>query len=365
LPADPRYFSVPSHMALRIGINGLGRIGRLALRHAVGRRQNPGGAVRSGSDIEIVAANDLADAGDLAYLISHDSVHRCDRVDATADGDTIRAGDFSVKVTAERDPAKIPWAEQGVDIVLECTGRFTTAETMALHRTDPKGPKHVILGAPGKGVDKTVVVGVNDDSLDPAKERLISNASCTTNAISPVLSVLDRAFGFRWGIVGTTHAYTHGQGLVDILNPKDRRRGRAAAVNLVPTSTGAAKAVALVIPSLAGKIDGTAVRVPVPNGSLFDITMMLEGAPSLDRVLDTLREASKGDALRGVLDVRDDALVSSDILGDNHSSIVDVGACIGMGPLIKIVGWYDNEWGYAGRLLDLAAVVGRSYGNAS
>ncbi len=352
-------------MALRIGINGLGRIGRLALRHALARRQNPGGQVRSGPDIEIVAANDLADAGDLAYLLSHDSIHRCGLVPASVDGDTLRVGDFAVKVTAERDPAKIPWAEQGVDIVLECTGRFTNRETMALHRSDPKGPRHVLLGAPGKGVDKTIVVGVNDDAIDPAKDRLISNASCTTNAISPVLAVLDRAFGFRWGIVGTTHAYTHGQGLVDILNAKDRRRGRAAAINIVPTSTGAAKAVALVLPNLAGKIDGTAVRVPVANGSLFDITMNLGGEPSLDQVLSALREAAKGDALRGVLDVRDDSLVSSDILGDTHSSIVDVGACIGMGPLIKIVGWYDNEWGYAGRLIDLAAVVGRSYADAS
>jgi len=353
-------------MALRIGINGLGRIGRLAVRHALRRRQNPGAdQVRKGPEIEIVAANDLADAGDLAYLLSHDSIHRCDRVNAVADGDTIRAGDFAIKVTAERDPAKIPWAEQGVDIVLECTGRFTTRETMALHRTDPKGPKHVILGAPGKGVDRTVVVGVNDDAIDADKDRLISNASCTTNAISPVLAVIEEAFGFQWGIVGTTHAYTHGQGLVDILNPKDRRRGRAAAINIVPTSTGAAKAVALVLPSLAGKIDGTAVRVPVANGSLFDITMTLKGEPGLDKVLSALREASQGDALRGVLDVRDEALVSSDILGDTHSSVVDVGACIGMGPLVKIVGWYDNEWGYSGRLIDLAAVIGRSYGDAS
>jgi glyceraldehyde 3-phosphate dehydrogenase len=353
-------------MALRIGINGLGRIGRLALRHALARKQSPGaaGPVRTGPDIEVVAANDLADAGDLAYLLSHDSVHRCGLPAAEADGDTLTVGDFKIRVTAERDPAKIPWAEQGVDVVLECTGRFTNGEAMALHRSNPKGPGHVILGAPGKGVDKTVVVGVNDHELDLDKERLISNASCTTNGISPVLAVLERTFGVRWGIVGTTHAYTHGQGIVDVLNPKDRRRGRAAAANIVPTSTGAAKAVALVIPSLSGKVDGTAVRVPVPNGSLFDITMNLEGAPELDRVLDTLREAAQSDALRGVLDVRDDDLVSSDILGDPHSSIVDVGACMGMGSLIKIVGWYDNEWGYAGRLIDLAAVVGKAYASA-
>ncbi|MCB9569719.1 MAG: aldehyde dehydrogenase [Myxococcales bacterium] len=349
-------------MALRIGINGLGRIGRLALRHALERRQSPG--VRQGPAIEVVAANDLAAPGDIAYLIRHDSVHR-GGPECTVDGDTLRVGDFAVKVTSERDPAKIPWAELGVDVVLECTGRFTNRETMALHRTNPKGPGHVILGAPGKGVDKTVVVGVNDDQLDLDKDRLISNASCTTNGIAPVLAVLDRAFGFRWGIVGTTHAYTHGQGLVDVLDPKDRRRGRAAAINIVPTSTGAARAVGLVLPNLQGKIDGTAVRVPVPNGSLYDITMNLEGAPELSRVIETLRDAAQGEQLRGILDVRDADLVSSDIIGDPHSSIVDVGACIAMGPLVKVVGWYDNEWGYAGRLIDLAAVVGRAYASAN
>lgn len=353
--------------ALRIGINGLGRIGRLALRHALARRQGPGapGQVRSGPTIEIVAANDLAGAADLAYLLAHDSVHRNDLPKATVDGDTLVVGDFRIKVSAERDPAKIKWAEHGVDVVLECTGKFVDREGMALHRADPKGPSHVILGAPGKGVDRTIVLGVNEDALDVAKDRLISNASCTTNAISPVLGVLDRAYGIRWGLVGTTHAYTHGQGLVDILDSKDRRRGRAAAINIVPTSTGAAKAISQVLPGLTGKVDGTAVRVPVPNGSLYDLTLTLEGAPELARVIETLRDAAQSDALRGILDVRDDALVSSDIIGDTHSSIVDVGACIAQGPLCKIVGWYDNEWAYAARLIDLAAVVGKALGKAS
>ncbi|MEZ4448236.1 MAG: type I glyceraldehyde-3-phosphate dehydrogenase [Nannocystaceae bacterium] len=353
--------------ALRIGINGLGRIGRLALRHALARRQGPGapGQVRSGPTIEVVAANDLASAADLAYLLNHDSVHRYNLPSARVDGDALVVGNFRIKVSAERDPSKIKWAEQGVDLVLECTGKFVDREGMALHRADPKGPSHVILGAPGKGVDRTIVLGVNEEALDVANDHLISNASCTTNAITPVLGVLDRTYGIRWGIVGTTHAYTHGQGLVDILDPKDRRRGRAAAVNIVPTSTGAAKAISQVLPNLTGKVDGTAVRVPVPNGSLYDLTLTLEGSPELPRVLETLRDAAQSDALRGILDVRDDALVSSDILGDTHSSIVDVGACVAMGPLVKVVGWYDNEWAYAARLIDLAAVVGRGLGKAS
>jgi glyceraldehyde 3-phosphate dehydrogenase len=343
---------------IRLGINGMGRIGRLALRHALARGAANADAVRKGPPVEVVAANDLAEADELAYLMTHDSVHRWNLPKVAAEGGSLRVNDGKIALYKEKDPSKIPWSAHGVDIVIEATGKFTTGEGMAAHRAAADGPSHVVLAAPGKGVDKTVVVGVNDETLDPEKHRLISNASCTTNALTPVLLTLDRAFGIRWGLVGTTHAYTNGQGIIDTLSGKDLRRGRAGAVNIVPTSTGAAKAISQVIPSLTGKVDGTAVRVPVVDGSLFDAVLTLEGSPTLGRVIEVLREASRSDALRGILDVRDEALVSSDILGDPHSSIVDVDACMGLGQLVKIVGWYDNEWGYSARLLDLIAILG-------
>lgn len=346
-------------MTLRLGINGMGRIGRLVLRHALARSGNfaASGGVRQGPPMQVVAANDLADADELAYLLTHDSVHRYQLPDARAEGGKLHVNGGEIALFKEKDPAKIPWAAQAVDIVIEATGKFTSREGMVGH-IQQGGPSHVILAAPGKNVDKTIVVGVNEETFDPSKDRLVSNASCTTNALTPVLAVLDRVFGVRWGLVGTTHAYTAGQGLVDGLAGKDLRRGRAAPMNIVPTSTGAAKAISEVLPNLRGKCDGTAVRVPVVDGSLYDVVCMLEGQPTLERVIDALREAAKGEQLRGILDVRKEALVSSDILGDPHSSIVDVEACMGLGQLVKIVGWYDNEWGYAGRVLDLAAIAG-------
>jgi glyceraldehyde 3-phosphate dehydrogenase len=343
---------------IRLGINGMGRIGRLALRHALARRDANATFARSGPPVEVVAANDLADADEIAYLLTHDSVHRWNLPRVKAEGDALRVNDSKLALFKEKDPSKIPWSAHGVDIVIEATGRFTTGETMAGHRAAKDGPSHVVLAAPGKGVDKTIVVGVNEDALDADKDRLISNASCTTNALTPVLATLDRAFGVRWGLVGTTHAYTNGQGIIDTLSGKDLRRGRAGAINIVPTSTGAAKAISQVLPGLTGKVDGTAVRVPVVDGSLYDVVCTLEGSPSKDRVIEALREASNSDGLKGILDVRDEALVSSDILGDSHSSIVDVEACMGLGQLVKIVGWYDNEWGYSARLLDLVAILG-------
>lgn len=347
-------------MTIRLGINGMGRIGRLVLRHALARSAGfeASGGVRKGPPLQVVAANDLADAEELAYLLSHDSVHRTNLPKARAEGGALHVDGASISLFKERDPSKIPWAAHDVDIVIEATGKFTTGEGMAGHRATKGGPSHVILAAPGKNVDKTIVVGVNEDALDPEKDRLISNASCTTNALTPVLSVLDRVFGVRWGLVGTTHAYTAGQGLVDGLAGKDLRRGRAAAQNIVPTSTGAAKAIAEVLPNLRGKCDGTAVRVPVVDGSLYDVVAVLEGQPTLERVIDALREAAASESLKGVLDVRKEALVSSDVLSDPHSSIVDVDACMGQGQLVKIVGWYDNEWGYSGRVIDLASILG-------
>ena len=308
--------------------------------------------------MEVVAANDLAEVDEIVYLLTHDSVHRWNLPKVKAEGEVLRVDDTKIALFKEKDPSKIPWAAHGVDIVIESTGRFTTGETMQGHRAAKDGPSHVVLAAPGKGVDKTIVVGVNDDALDVDKDRLISNASCTTNALTPVLAVLDRVFGVRWGLVGTTHAYTNGQGIIDTLSGKDLRRGRAGAINIVPTSTGAAKAISQVLPNLTGKVDGTAVRVPVVDGSLYDLVCTLEGSPSKDRVIEALREAAGGANFRGILDVRDEALVSSDILGDPHSSIVDVDACMGLGQLVKIVGWYDNEWGYSARLLDLIALIG-------
>lgn len=342
---------------VRIGINGMGRIGRLVLRHALARAAGTSNsATRTGLDIEIVAANDLAAADDLAYLLSHDSVHRCGLPKAEVVDGSLHVGPFKVALSAERDPAAIGWGDHGVDVVLECTGKFTNGEAMAAHLQGDKAPGHVILGAPGKNVDRTVVVGVNESSLK-ASDRLISNASCTTNALAPVMAILHRTFGVRWALMGTTHAYTGGQAIVDALNPKDRRRGRAAAVNIVPTTTGAAKAVALVLPELSGKIDGAAVRVPVPNGSMFDVTCTLDGNPSLSRVLDALRDGAGSKQLQGILQVSEEPLVSTDIIDNPHSSIVDAPSCLASGPLLKIVGWYDNEWGYAGRLLDLVTVV--------
>ena len=348
---------------IRLGINGMGRIGRLALRHALARATAGAAAARKGPPVEVVAANDLAEADELAYLLTHDSVHRWNLPKVSHESDALRVNDSKIALFKERDPSKIPWAAHGVDIVIEATGKFTTREGLAAHRTANDGPSHVILAAPGKGVDKTIVVGVNEESLDPAKDRLISNASCTTNALTPVLATLDKAFGLRWGLVGTTHAYTNGQGIIDTLSGKDLRRGRAGAVNIVPTSTGAAKAIAEVLPNLRGKVDGTAVRVPVVDGSLYDVVCTLEGSPSLERVIEALREAAASTALQGILDVRKEALVSSDILGDEHSSIVDVDACMGLGQLVKIVGWYDNEWGYSTRLLDLVAILGNWIGS--
>ncbi len=342
---------------VRIGINGMGRIGRLVLRHALARAAGDSpSATRTGLDLEIVAANDLASAEDLAYLLAHDSVHRCNLPRPQVVDNAIHVGPFKVALTGERDPAAINWGAHDVDVVIECTGKFTKRDGMARHLEGDKAPGHVILGAPGKGVDRTIVVGVNEHTLQK-QDRLLSNASCTTNALAPVMEVLDRTFGIRWALMGTTHAYTGGQGIVDSINPKDRRRGRAGAVNIVPTTTGAAKAVALVLPNLSGKVDGAAVRVPVPNGSMFDVTCTLEGNPGLPRVLEALREGAASDRLKGILQVSDEPLVSTDILGNSHSSIVDAQSCHGCGPLLKLVGWYDNEWGYSGRLLDLVTVV--------
>jgi len=351
--------------SVRIGINGLGRIGRTVLRHAVQRAldRDWSGATRPrrglgdapGPTLEIVAANDLLPLEKLAYLIEYDSVHREHRPEVKIVDGRLRVGPHTLRIHAERDPAQIPWSDDQVDVVFECTGAFGRRRELERHLSH--APK-VVLGAPGEA-DAMIVLGVNEDRLDVDGHRLISAASCTTHAVAPVLSVLDRSFGVRWAIIGTVHAYTAGQVLIDGASPSsDLRRGRAAALNIVPTTTHAARALTQVLPSLAGKLTGAAVRVPVPDGSMWDLTVTLDETTELATVLDAVSQAAVSGPLAGILEVTDAPLVSSDILGTTRSSIVDVGACHAIGPLIKLQGWYDNETGYAARLLDLAALVG-------
>lgn len=349
---------------LRVGINGLGRIGRTLLRLAAERealdRDGSGlaaasgshGVARPGRPIEVVAANDLVTMDLLAYLLRYDTIHGRARAKVEVDGDDVVYGPFRIRRFAERDPGAIPWDTLGVDVVFECTGAFHRRAEVERHLV--RAPR-VVLGQPGEA-DAMVVIGVNDEALAGAGLRIVSAASCTTHATAPVLHVLDRAFGVRWALLGTVHAYTAGQALIDgAVKGSDVRRGRAASENIVPTTTHATAALISVIPSLAGKLAGSSIRVPVSDGSMWDLTVTLGGSPTLDQVIEALRDAADGPRLRGVLHVTDEPLVSSDIVGDPHSSIVDVGASLAVGPLIRLQGWYDNETGYAARLLDLAA----------
>ena len=333
----------------RIAINGFGRIGRLALRSVLSR-----------DDLEIVAVNDLADNASLAYLFKHDSVHgkypaSVRYEEGTELESTLVVGDQRIPFTSFRDPKDAKWGERGVDIVLECTGVFTQRDKAAVHLDS--GAKRVLISAPGKaGVDGTFCLGVNEHEFDPERHKVVSNASCTTNCVAPPLKALHDAFTITHGTLNTVHAYTMGQGLLDSPNKKDFRRGRAAAVNLTPTSTGAARAVGEVIPDLKGKLDGLAIRTPHPDGSLSDLTLLFETEPSIDQVHEVLRAfAAKHPT---ILEVSEDELVSSDIVGNTHSSIVDTKMTMKVGPLIKILAWYDNEGGYATRLVDMAAYIG-------
>lgn len=338
---------------VRVGINGLGRIGRLVLRQAVARAADPNAPGWRGAPVHVVAANDVVGAEQLAYLVGHDSVHGRWPGAVEVEGEGFALGGARIALHAGPAPDAIPWSD--VDLVLDCTGRFVRHTELEGHlRGDVAA---VVLGCPGD-VDQTIVVGVNEETLDP-HARILSAASCTTNAVAPVLSVLDQAFGVRWGLIGTVHAQTAGQRVVDGA-ASDFRRGRAAGHNLIPTTTGAVRAVTQVLPALAGKLDGHSVRVPVVDGSLFDVTCTLGDAPGLARVLDVLRTASADPRLRGILDVRNEPLVSSDIVGDLHSSIVDEQASLAAGPLVRVVGWYDNEAAYAARLLDLVSLWGQA-----
>ncbi|MDQ6909881.1 MAG: type I glyceraldehyde-3-phosphate dehydrogenase [Actinomycetota bacterium] len=332
-------------MPVRVGINGFGRIGRNFYRAA--RQQ--------GADMEIVAVNDLTSPATLAHLMRYDSVlGRLDgEVKVTDEGISVDGKEF--KVIAERDPKALPWGELGVDVVVESTGFFTDRDKAAAH-LDAGAPR-VVVSAPANGADATFVVGVNEDTFDPAQHTVVSNASCTTNCFVPMVKVLDDAFGVQKGLMTTVHAMTNDQNLLD-LQHKDLRRGRSAAINIVPASTGAARATGLVLQSMKGRLDGTALRVPVADGSITDFTAVLDREVTVEEINEAFRKASESGPLSKVMEYATDPIVSTDIVGSPASCTFDSELTMAMGNLVKICGWYDNEWGYSNRLVDLVAIVG-------
>ena len=331
-------------MSVKIGINGFGRIGRNYLRAALAQ----------GADLEIVAVNDLTDNKTLAHLLKYDSITgRLDQ-DVTYDDESITVGDRKIKVFEERDPANLPWGELGVDIVIESTGRFTKAEDARKHIAG--GAKKVLISAPASGEDRTIVMGVNEDTYNPATDVIISNASCTTNCLAPLAKVFNDNFGIERGLMTTVHAYTADQNLQDGPH-SDLRRARAAAINIVPTSTGAAKAIGLVMPELKGKLDGFALRVPIPTGSITDLTVEASREVTVEEVKAAYKKAAEEGPLKGILKYTEDEIVSSDIVTDPHSSIFDAGLLRVIGNQVKLSSWYDNEWGYSNRLVDLTEYV--------
>jgi len=329
----------------KIGINGFGRIGRNFFRAAMA---NPG--------IEIVGINDLTDNATLAHLLKYDSILGRLGVEVTYTDDTITVGGKTIRVFAEPDPAALPWASVGAEIVIESTGIFTKAADAQKHIA--AGAKKVIISAPATDEDITIVMGVNHEKYDGAKHNIISNASCTTNCLAPMAKVLNDQFGIVRGLMTTVHAYTNDQVILDFPH-KDLRRARGAATNIIPTSTGAAKAISLVLPELKGKLDGYALRVPVPTGSVVDLTVELSREVSASDINSALKAAAAG-PLKGIMSYTEDPIVSSDIVTDPHSCIVDSGLTKVIGSTAKVVGWYDNEWGYSSRLVDLITYVGRS-----
>jgi glyceraldehyde 3-phosphate dehydrogenase len=330
-------------MSVKIGINGFGRIGRNYFRAALAK----------GSDLEIVAVNDLTDNKTLAHLLKYDSITGRLDAEVTYDEGAIYVDGKAIKVFEERDPANLPWGELGVDIVIESTGRFTKAEDASKHIAG--GAKKVIISAPATGDDGTFVMGVNEETYDPETMHILSNASCTTNCLAPLAKVFNDAFGIERGLMTTVHAYTADQNLQDGPH-SDLRRARAAAINIVPTSTGAAKAIGLVLPELKGKLDGFALRVPVPTGSITDLTVTASRPVTVDEVKAAYKAAAEG-PLKGILKYTEDEIVSSDIVSDPHSSIFDAGLLRVIGDQVKLSSWYDNEWGYSNRLVDLAQYV--------
>jgi len=334
-------------VTIRVGINGFGRIGRNFYR----------AVLASGADIEIVGVNDLTDTKTLAHLLKYDSILGRLGKDVTAgDNEITVAGVGSFPVFAERDPANLPWAKLGADVVIESTGFFKDGESCGKHIT--AGAKKVLISAPAKGEDITIVMGVNDKDYDPATHHIISNASCTTNCLAPMAKVLDDAFGIERGLMTTIHSYTNDQNVLDYPH-KDLRRARAAALNMIPTTTGAAKAIALVMPQLKGRLDGFSMRVPLPTGSATDLTVQLKTPATKEEINAAMKAAAEG-SLKGYLDYTEDPIVSTDIVTDPASCIFDSGLTYVSDNMAKVVGWYDNEWGYSNRLVDLVALVGKT-----
>ncbi len=331
-------------MTIRVGVNGFGRIGRNFWR-----------AVQAaGSEVEVVAVNDLTDNATLAHLLKYDTVLGTLDGDIEVGEDSIRVGNATIKTLEQRDPAQLPWGDLGVDVVIESTGRFTKAEDARKHID--AGAKKVVISAPAKGEDLTVVMGVNDDKYDAAQHHIVSNASCTTNCVAPMAKTLLDNFGIVKGLMTTVHAYTNDQVILDFPH-KDLRRARAAAQNIIPTTTGAAKATALVLPELQGKLDGMAMRVPVPDGSVTDLVVEVEREVTKDEVNAAFKAAAEG-PLKDVLLYTEDEIVSSDIVGTAPSCTFDASLTMTFGNTVKIIGWYDNEWGYSSRLVDVAKLVG-------
>ncbi|MBI1350788.1 MAG: type I glyceraldehyde-3-phosphate dehydrogenase [Actinomycetales bacterium] len=331
-------------MTLKVGINGFGRIGRNFYR----------ALVESGADIEIVGLNDLTDTKTLAHLLKYDSIlGRFPHEVKAGEGEIVVDGK-SIPVFAERDPAALPWAKVGAEIVIESTGHFTDADSARKHID--AGAKKVIISAPAKGEDITIVMGVNDQDYDPEKHNIISNASCTTNCLAPMAKAIDDAFGIERGLMTTIHAYTNDQNILDFPH-KDLRRARAAALNMIPTSTGAAKAIGLVMPQLKGKLDGYAMRVPVPTGSATDLTIELKTPATKEEINAAVKAAAEG-PMKGYLTYTEDPIVSTDIVTDPSSCIFDASLTNANGNMVKVLGWYDNEWGYSNRLVDITTLVG-------
>jgi glyceraldehyde 3-phosphate dehydrogenase len=333
-------------VTVRVGINGFGRIGRNYFR----------ALLASGADVEVVGVNDLTDVKTLAHLLRYDSILGRLGQDVVTGNDSITVGGNSFKVLAERDPSALPWKELGADVVIESTGHFTDATKARAHLD--AGARKVIISAPAKNEDITVVMGINERQYDSGSHDIISNASCTTNCLAPMAKVLLEEFGIVKGLMTTIHAYTNDQVILDFPH-KDLRRARAAAINIIPTTTGAAKAISLVIPELKGKLDGFAMRVPVPTGSATDLTVQLEREATKDEVNAAFKRAAEG-SLKGFLEYTEDPIVSTDIVTSPASCTFDAGLTVAQGDQVKIVGWYDNEWGYSNRLVDLTALVGSS-----
>jgi glyceraldehyde 3-phosphate dehydrogenase len=334
-------------MTVRVGINGFGRIGRNFFR----------AALKSDADVEVVGVNDLIPPATNAHLLQYDSTHGRLGLDVSSDADSITVDGKTFKVFSERDPKALPWGDLGVDVVVESTGIFTDGPKAAAHIEG--GAPRVLISAPATNVDGTFVIGVKDGDFDPAVHKIVSNASCTTNCFVPMIKVLDDAFGVEKGLMTTVHAYTNDQNLQDLAH-KDLRRGRAAAANIVPSATGAARATSLVLTAMKGRLDGTALRVPVQDGSITDFTGILGREVTVEEINEAFRAAAESGALSKVLVYTEDPIVSSDIVGSPASCTFDSLLTMAMGSMVKVFGWYDNEWGYSNRLVEMAAIVGRA-----